>query len=51
MDGIADKDKIKTTVMQGETAKTIKKNHGRLESDLQKAGIIAPPIPKTVNYE
>lgn len=27
LDGIADKDKIKTTLMDGDTAKTVKKNH------------------------
>lgn len=42
---LPDKEKIKATIMQGETAKQIKKEYSSLQTALETAGQLEPPKP------
>ncbi|KRW99763.1 hypothetical protein PPERSA_07840 [Pseudocohnilembus persalinus] len=43
--------KMKTTLMQAQTAKQIKKNHQTLQNTLIQEGYLEPPKPHIQNYE
>jgi len=50
-EGVADRTKLKVTIMQGDTAASIKKNLNSLQTALQNTGKLQIPSPSVLDFE
>ncbi|EAR94374.2 hypothetical protein TTHERM_00049190 (macronuclear) [Tetrahymena thermophila SB210] len=48
---LPDKDKLKATMIQGDTTKQVKSDYVELKTELQNAGQLEPPKPQMQSYE